>query len=50
MTTRSSITSGELAKPQSGTFLPVSLAALRDQMTEPSRESRTFRMPVAPNV
>ena len=35
--TTSSTTSGELAKPQSGTFAPVSDAALRDQTTAPSR-------------
>ena len=31
--TRSSMTSGELEKPQAGTSTPVSVAALRDQMT-----------------
>ena len=33
--TTSSTTSGELAKPQSGTFLPVSDATLRDHTTAP---------------
>ena len=33
--TRSSTTSGELEKPQSGTFAPVSDAALRDHTTAP---------------
>ena len=45
MTTTSSTTTGELAKPQYGTSLPVSVAALRDQMTEPSRASSALRMP-----
>ena len=35
--TTSSTTSGELAKPQSGTFAPVSDAALRDHTTAPLR-------------
>ena len=35
--TTSSTTSGELAKPQLGTFVPVSDAALRDHTTAPSR-------------
>ena len=48
--TTSPTTSGELAKPQPGIFLPVSDAALRDQTTEPLRASSAFRMPVAPNV
>ena len=44
------ITSGELAKPQPGTFMPVSDAALRDHTTAPLRASSAFRIPVAPNV
>ena len=48
--TTSSTTSGELAKPQSGTFVPVSDAALRDHTTAPLLASSAFRIPVAPNV
>src|SRR5205085_6184689 len=48
--TRSPTTSGELAMPQSGIFLPVSDAALRDQTSKPSRSSSAFRIPVAPSV
>jgi len=44
------MTNGELEKPHSGVFVAVSEAAFRDQTTDPSRESRAFRMPVAPNV
>ena len=50
MTTTSSTTTGELAKPQYGISLPVSVAALRDQMTEPSRASSALRIPVPPKV
>ena len=48
--TTSSITCGELAKPQSGTFVPVSDAALRDHTTAPLPASSAFRTPVAPNA
>ena len=48
--TTSSTTSGELAKPHTGTFRSVSDATLRDHTTAPLRASRAFRMPVAPNV
>src|ERR1039458_9915147 len=48
--TTPSTTSGELAKPQPGTFLPVSDAALRDHTTAPLRASSAFRIPVATNV
>ena len=48
--TMSPTTSGELAMPQSGIFLPVSDAAFRDQMTEPSPASSALRTPVAPSV
>jgi hypothetical protein len=48
--TRSSIGSGELATPQSGTVTPVSVAAFRDQMTAPLRASSEFTSPVAPIV
>ena len=41
--TMSSTTSGELAKPQSGIFLPVSDAALRDHTTAPLPASSAFR-------
>jgi hypothetical protein len=49
-TTMSSTTSGELAMPQSGIFLPVSVAALRDHTTAPFAASRAFSSPVAPIV
>ena len=48
--TRSPTTSGELAKPQSGIFAPVSDAALRDHTTAPLPASSAFTIPVAPNV
>src|SRR6516164_5133173 len=48
--TRLSTTNGELAKPQLGTFTPVSDAALRDHTTAPSVASSAFTIPVAPNV
>ncbi len=48
--TTSPTTSGELAMPQSGIFFPVSDAAFRDQMTEPSPASSALRTPVAPSV
>ena len=48
--TRPSWITGELAKPQSGIFVSVSEAALRDHTTVPSPASSTFRIPVAPNV
>ena len=48
--TRSSTTNGEPAKPQLGSFAPVSDAALRDQTTAPSAASSAFTIPVAPNV
>src|SRR5215467_1528141 len=47
-TTRSLITSGELAKPHIGIAMPVSDAALRDHTTEPSRSLSAFTIPVAP--
>src|SRR5258705_11578074 len=48
--TTSPTTNGELAKPQPGTFTPVSDAALRDHTTAPSAASSAFTIPVAPNV
>ena len=48
--TMSSITSGELEKPQSGTGVPVSDAAFRDHTTAPLAASSAFTIPVAPNV
>jgi len=48
--TKSSTTSGEPAKPQLGTFLPVSDAALQDHTTVPSVASSALTTPVAPNV
>lgn len=48
--TRSSTTRGELVKPQSGSFLPVSDAALRDHTRLPVAASSALTMPVAPNV
>ena len=47
--TRSSTTKGEPAKPQPGTFAPVSEAALRDHTLVPVPASSTFRIPVAPS-
>src|SRR5881396_3920596 len=47
--TTSLTTNGELAKPQPGTFAPVSDAGLRDHTTAPLRASSAFRIPVAPN-
>src|ERR1039457_1283285 len=44
--TTPSTTSGELAKPQPGTFLPVSDPALRDHTAAPLRASSAFRIPV----
>jgi hypothetical protein len=49
-TTTSSTTSGELVKPQPGTFTPVSDAASRDHTTEPSSASSALRIPVAPRA
>ncbi len=40
----------ELVKPHIGTFAPISEATLRRHTRAPSRASRTFRIPVAPNV
>ena len=48
--TTSLTTSGELAKPHSGTFAPVSDAALRDHTTAPVSASSAFTIPVAPSV
>jgi hypothetical protein len=48
--TRSSITSGELEKPQSGTFRFVSAETLRDQSSLPLRASSAFRIPVEPKA
>ncbi len=48
--TRSPTTSGELDIPHSGIFLPVSVTALRDHSTDPSRASSAFRIPVPPSV
>ena len=48
--TTSSTTNGELVKPNSGTSLSVSDAALRDHTTAPSSASSAFTMPVAPSV
>src|SRR5262245_41538936 len=48
VTTVSFVTNGEAAKPQPGSFTPVSVAALRDQMTFPSIALSAFKIPVAP--
>jgi hypothetical protein len=48
--TTSFTTSGELEKPQPGSFAPVSVAALRVQINAPLRASSAFTIPVAPIV
>jgi hypothetical protein len=48
--TRSSTTIGELANPQSGIVLAVSVAALRDHTRRPVRASSAFSIPVAPSA
>jgi len=46
----SSTTNGELERPQSGIFVPVSEAALRDHTTAPVAALSAFTIPVAPSV
>ena len=48
--TTSLTTRGELEKPHSGLFAPVSDCAFRDQTTAPVLASSAFTIPVAPNV